>query len=87
MKFSYNWIADFVPGLLASPSDLQRLITMKTAECEGIEPVGAHFKAVVAARVLTVEPLPKGKNHRVTIDAGTSGPLQWSVARRTCVPV
>jgi phenylalanyl-tRNA synthetase beta chain len=75
MKFSYNWLADFVPGLSTSPSDLQRLITMKTAECEGVEPIGAHFKAVVAARVLTVEPLPKGKNQRVTIDAGAGHPI------------
>jgi phenylalanyl-tRNA synthetase beta chain len=75
MKFSYNWLSDFVPGLSASPSDLQHLITMKTAECEGIEPAGAHFKAVVAAHVLTVEPLPKGKNHRVTIDAGIGRPI------------
>ncbi|HEX4229878.1 MAG TPA: phenylalanine--tRNA ligase subunit beta [Bryobacteraceae bacterium] len=75
MKFSYNWIAELVPGLSTSPSDLQRLITMKTAECEGIEPVGAHFKAVVAARVLTVGPLPKGKNQRVTIDAGIDRPI------------
>ena len=75
MKFSYNWLADFVPGLSTSPSDLQRLITMKTAECEGIEPVGAHFTSVVAARVLTVDPLPKGKNQRVTIDAGAGRPI------------
>jgi phenylalanyl-tRNA synthetase beta chain len=46
------------------------LITMKTAECEGVERVGEHFSTALAARVLTVEPLPKGKNKRVTIDAG-----------------
>ena len=70
MKFSYNWLADFVPGLSTSAYDLQRLITMKTAECEGIESVGPHFKSVLVAQVLTAEPLPKGKNKRVTIDAG-----------------
>ncbi|HEX4808524.1 MAG TPA: phenylalanine--tRNA ligase subunit beta [Bryobacteraceae bacterium] len=71
MKFSYNWLADSVPGLSTSASELQRLITMKTAECEAVDPVGAHFKAVVAARVLALEPMTKGKNQRVTIDAGT----------------
>ncbi|MGC2660242.1 MAG: phenylalanine--tRNA ligase subunit beta [Bryobacteraceae bacterium] len=75
MKFSYNWLADYVPGLSASPEDLQRLITMKTAECEGVEPVGAHFGAVVAARVLSVEPMLKGKNKRVSIDAGGDRPI------------
>lgn len=75
MKFSYNWLADFVPGLSTSPYELQRLITMKTAECEGTESVGAHFKSVVVAQVLTVEPLQKGKNQRVTIDAGAGRPI------------
>ena len=37
MKFSYNWIREFVPGLTQAPAPLERLITMKTAECEGIE--------------------------------------------------
>jgi phenylalanyl-tRNA synthetase beta chain len=43
---------------------------MKTAECEGIEPVGAHFNAVVVARVLTVEPIPNGKNKAVQVEVG-----------------
>ncbi len=59
-----------VNGLGADAPELERLITMKTAECEGVERVGEHFSTAVAARVLTVEPLPKGKNKRVTIDAG-----------------
>ncbi|MDQ2773870.1 MAG: phenylalanine--tRNA ligase subunit beta [Acidobacteriota bacterium] len=70
MKFSYQWLRELVPGLDAEPGELQRLITMKTAECEGIEPVGGHFANVVAVRVLAVEPLPKGKNRVVTIDSG-----------------
>ncbi|MBV9613518.1 MAG: hypothetical protein JO091_13675, partial [Acidobacteriaceae bacterium] len=41
MKFSYRWISELVPGLSTEPAELQRLITMKTAECEGIEPVEA----------------------------------------------
>lgn len=38
MKFSYRWLCELVPGLSTEPAELQRLITMKTAECEGIEP-------------------------------------------------
>lgn len=38
MKFSYNWIRELVPGLDTEPLELMRLITMKTAECEGLEP-------------------------------------------------
>jgi phenylalanyl-tRNA synthetase beta chain len=70
LKFSYQWICDLVPGLNENPATLQRLITMKTAECEGIEPAGAHFNSVVAARILTVDPIPKGKNKSVKIDTG-----------------
>ena len=43
MKFSYNWLRDLVEGLEASPQELARLITIKTAECEGVEEhVGDH---------------------------------------------
>jgi phenylalanyl-tRNA synthetase beta chain len=70
MKFSYNWLRELVPGLNTDPAGLERLITMKTAECEGIEPVGEHFASVVAARVVSVSPLPKGKNKLVTADIG-----------------
>jgi phenylalanyl-tRNA synthetase beta chain len=70
MKFSYNWIRELVPGLNTEPAGLQRLITMKTAECEGIEPVGGHFASVVAARVISVAALPKGKNKLVVAEIG-----------------
>src|SRR5947209_1773309 len=43
---------------------------MKTAECEGIEPYGAHFTDVVAVRVLEARPLPKGKNQALRIETG-----------------
>ena len=70
MKFSYQWLRDLVPGLETEPAELQRLITMKTAECEGIESVGEHFHSVIAVKVLSVEPLAKSKNKKVVIDAG-----------------
>ena len=43
---------------------------MYLGECEGIEAFGAHFAQVVAARVVSVEPISKGKNKVVRIDAG-----------------
>jgi phenylalanyl-tRNA synthetase beta chain len=70
LKFSYQWLGELVPGLSVGGPELQRLITMKTAECEGIEPVGAHFNNVVAARIVSVEPLAKGRNRSVTIETG-----------------
>jgi phenylalanyl-tRNA synthetase beta chain len=41
MKFSYNWLRELVEDLDIPPKELGLLITMKTAECEAIEPAGA----------------------------------------------
>ncbi|MDQ6665210.1 MAG: phenylalanine--tRNA ligase subunit beta [Acidobacteriota bacterium] len=73
MNFSYNWIAEFVEGLHTAPGELERLITMKTAECEGIEPAGALFAESCAARVESVEPIPDSKNLKAVVDAGRYG--------------
>jgi phenylalanyl-tRNA synthetase beta chain len=37
MKFSYHWLRELVDNLDTTPEDLARLITLRTAECEGIE--------------------------------------------------
>ena len=74
MKFSYNWLRDLVAGTLdLPPKELGRLITMKTAECEGTGEVGAHLARVCAARVIAVEPVGKGHNRRATVDTGRYG--------------
>ena len=70
MKFSYHWLAELVPGLDTAPAELERLITMKTAECEGVSAYGAFIPQVKAVRVVAVESMPKGKNKAVTIDTG-----------------
>src|SRR5271156_6297431 len=56
MKFSYNWIRELIPGLDAEPSELMRLITMKTAECEGLEQMGADTIIEVDNKSLTHRP-------------------------------
>lgn len=73
MQFSYNWIRELVTGLEIEPRELMKLITIKTAECEGVEPVGAHFASVVAARVLSAEPIEGTHNQKAVIDAGPLG--------------
>ncbi len=73
MKFSYNWIREFVPGLDVPAHALERLITMKTAECEGVHAAGALLNGAVAARVEAVEPIPGGHNVKATVDAGRYG--------------
>ena len=66
MKFSYNWIAEMVTGLDTPPKDLMRLITMKTAECEGVEPAGEHLAQAVPARIVSVEEIA-GSHNRIAV--------------------
>jgi phenylalanyl-tRNA synthetase beta chain len=74
MKFSYNWIREFVDGLDVPAQALERLITMKTAECEGIETAGALLSGAVPARIESVEPVA-GSSHlsKAVVDAGRYG--------------
>jgi phenylalanyl-tRNA synthetase beta chain len=58
LKFSYNWIREFVPKLNTDALPLERLITMHTAECEGIERTGEPLEKACAARIEAVEPIP-----------------------------
>ena len=73
MKFSYNWIKELVEGLDAGAEELSRLITMKTAESEGVEHVGACLTHVVAASVEAVEPIAGSKNVKAAVRAGSFG--------------
>lgn len=65
MKFSYSWLREMVDGLTEPPKELMRLITLKTAECEGLEEVGALLARACEARIVTVEPL--GKNQKAVV--------------------
>jgi phenylalanyl-tRNA synthetase beta chain len=73
LKFSYNWIREMVEGLDCAPAPLEKLITMKTAECEGIEAVGELLGQACAARVESVEPIAGGHNVKAVVDAGRYG--------------
>jgi phenylalanyl-tRNA synthetase beta chain len=73
MKFSYHWIREFVVGLDVPAEALERLITMKTAECDGIETSGALLSGAVVAQVLSVEPIEGFHNVKAVVDAGPYG--------------
>ena len=73
MKFSYNWIREMVEDLDCAPGPLERLITMKTAECEGIEPVAGLLAGACAARVESVEPIAGGHNLKAVVETGRYG--------------
>ena len=95
MKFSYNWIRELVPGLDCAPGVLERQITMKTAECEGIEPSGELLRHACIARVESVEPIgahtsvePAAGSHNVTavVDAGAYGVKTVVCGAANCRP-
>ena len=86
MKFSYNWIRELVDDLDCAPAPLEKLITMKTAECEGIERSGELLERACAARVESVEPIPGSHNVKAMVDAGRYGARRWSAARPTAAP-
>ena len=73
MKFSYNWIREFVRDLDCAPGALEKLITMKTAECEGIEVTGALLERACAARVESAEPIANSHNRKAVVEAGRYG--------------
>ncbi|MGA2182613.1 MAG: phenylalanine--tRNA ligase subunit beta [Bryobacteraceae bacterium] len=68
MKFSYHWIKELVDGLDANPRELTQLITMKTAECEGTEEVGAALREASAALILAVEPIEGSHNLKALVE-------------------
>jgi phenylalanyl-tRNA synthetase beta chain len=67
MRVSYSWLSDYVDGLDVAPESLERLITMKTAECEGVEHVGELLAEASLADVLEVEPIPDGHNVKARV--------------------
>lgn len=86
MKFSYNWIRELTSGLDTPAEPLERLITMKTAECEGIERVGELLETACAARVETAEPIPDTHLVKAVVDAGRYGKRTVVCGAPNCRP-
>jgi phenylalanyl-tRNA synthetase beta chain len=86
LKFSYNWIREFVEDLDYAPGPLEKLITMKTAECEGIEAVGVLLENACAARVQSVEPILDSHNVKAVVDAGKYGTRTVVCGAPNCRP-
>ena len=73
MKFSYNWIRELVPELDVTPQELARLITMKTAESEGVEEACPWLSAVCEARIVSVEPIEGSRNVKAVVETARYG--------------
>lgn len=73
MYISLNWLKDFVdiPKKL-SPEELGQLLTLKTAEVEGVESESKKFENMVAGKVLSIEKHPDADSLQVArVDIGT----------------
>jgi len=86
MKFSYNWIHELVPGLETEPAELMRLITMKTAECEGMEQAGAKLADASVARVKEVEFIAGSHNQIVVVETARYGTKRVVCGAPNCKP-
>src|SRR5271170_2087182 len=68
MKFSYTWLRELVHGLDTPPKHLERLITLHTAECEGVEEAGGLLADASEARIVSVEPIGSGHNQKAVVE-------------------
>jgi phenylalanyl-tRNA synthetase beta chain len=84
MKFSYQWINDFVPDLELPAKELERLITVRTAECDGIHPVGELLNGARVARVLSAEQVPGTHITKAIVDIGETSPITVACGAPNC---
>ncbi len=76
MKFSVNWLREFVE-LPASVDELAELLTLAGVEIEGIEKRGANFENVVVAQITASSQHPNADRLTVcTVDDGSGKPRQ-----------
>ena len=76
MKFSENWLREFVNPALDS-AELGHVLTMAGLEVEALEPVAPIFSQVVVAQILSAEKHPDADRLQVVrVDVGQSQPLQ-----------
>jgi phenylalanyl-tRNA synthetase beta chain len=86
LKFSYNWLCEYVKGLDTPARKLESLITMKTAECEGIEELGLRLETACTARIDAVEPIPNSYNVKAHVETGRYGPKTVVCGAPNCRP-
>ena len=73
MKYSWNWLCDYVDLSGISPETVAQRFTMTVAELEGIEKIGEGLENVVVGRIVSCEPHPDSTKLKViSVDVGTS---------------
>ncbi len=86
MKFSYQWIRELVNGLEASPAELEKIITIKTAECEGIVEAGVQLEGSSTACILRAEPMDGGHLTRTEVETARYGTKTVVCGAPNCRP-
>jgi phenylalanyl-tRNA synthetase beta chain len=86
LKFSYNWLRECVEGLDTPARKLESLITMKTAECEGIEEVGVYLADACSARIDAVEAIAGSHNVKTRVETGRYGQKTVVCGAPNCRP-
>lgn len=72
MKFSYQWLREYV-DLSIDAKEVARLITLHTAESEGVEAHGELLEGACPARVISAEPIPNAKNQKAVVQTALYG--------------
>ena len=76
MKFSENWLREFVNPPV-DRDELCRRLTMAGLEVEAVEPLGAGLDGVVVGEIVGCEPHPNADKLRVCqVSAAKDAPLQ-----------
>ncbi|MDR0976077.1 MAG: phenylalanine--tRNA ligase subunit beta [Christensenellaceae bacterium] len=71
MKYSYNWLAEFVDLRGISPEEVEKYITLQIAEAEGIEKKGENLSGIVSAEIISCEAHPNSqKLHLLKVKVG-----------------
>ncbi len=71
MKFSLNWLREFVDTKGLDPQKIGKSLTLHTCELEEIIPVAQNFNRVVAGKLLSFEKIKDTENlHIGTFDCG-----------------
>ncbi len=73
-------------GLDTDPSALERLITTRTAECDGIEAAGTLLDGASLATVVSVDRIGDTHNAKVIADTEQYGQKQVVCGAQNCVP-
>lgn len=71
MKFSWNWLSDYVDLKGVDPMDVANRFTMTVAELEGVEHIGAGLGDIIVGEIVAIDEHPfADKLQVIVVDVG-----------------